>query len=114
MRRVFVDGVMGAALLAGVLWAGAAAAADLPGPAGWASPARFGPPPQPGLLTSPFRGPYFIEPRRFDAYGDPVYGPVVVAAPNPLYTASGCPQDLRPVYDGLGNFAGYSPIQACR
>ena len=94
--------------------AAAASAADLPA-FGEALPhPHFGPGLQAGLITNPFRGQYVVEPNRFDAYGYPVYGPVVAAAPNPLYAATGCPQLLQPIYDGDGNFAGYGPVQGCR
>ena len=92
----------------------AATAADLPVFGEPLARHGFGPLPQAGLITNPFRGQYVVEPNRFDAYGYPVYGPIVTAAPNPLFAATGCPQLLQPVYDGAGNFAGYGPVQGCR
>ena len=104
--------ICASALLLGT--ACAVSAADLPVSGEPLAGAAFGPPRATGLITNPFRGQHFAEPRRFDAYGYPVPGPVVVRAPNPLYAATGCPEMLQPVYDGAGNFAGYSPFPDCR
>ena len=102
----------------------AAAAADLPdhagGPPPFAGTRRYAGPllgpdsRSQGSFGGQMAAPVFVGPARFDIYGHPIFGPTVGAAPSPLYASTGCPAVLEPVYDAVGNFAGYSPIPMCR
>ncbi len=104
-------GLLAGALIA-LLGVSPVMAADLPFfPAG---PNQFKPGPARGTFGGLVPEPNFVGPPRFDVYGHPIYGPVVASAPNPVYASTGCPTALQPVYDAVGNFAGYSMIQLCR
>ena len=60
------------------------------------------------------RWPVRPRPLRFDAEGYPVPGQVVVGAPDTLAVSGGCPVTLEPIYDAVGNIAGYAQFPNCR
>ena len=109
-----------AILLAATVAATCATAADLPffpaGPSQFltSGPLPFQAEPPRGRFGGLLPEPGFVGPARYDVYGHPVYGTIFTAAPGPLYASTGCPAALQPVYDSIGNFAGYSAIQMCR
>jgi len=102
-------------VLAGVLMASLAGstapAADLPFAAA-----------PPSIVARAFSGDGYRVPRwpvrprplRFDADGFPVPGQAVVGAPDPLAVSAGCPATLEPIYDAVGNIAGYAHFPNCR